>query len=274
MGSVGCAALATVSAVLHTFVQAGPTLDALIDGDAKEETQHGLRMMWHGVSAIAWTYPVVLLLLRPRPTAVTRPVLGCVAMLNGSQAVLYLLAGLRVHGASGLFSVPEWALLAAVAVLAWLARPPASSDKPSPGAARSPRRSRWLWPTLIYAALAAILHTVFATWKGWPADLLASDTPSDPTLTLYAMWLFSCVLFCTLAAALVWSLRAPALASCFLLRYLAVLVGVLAVSWTSAVASGQDLAPSGAVSLAIQTVLVALSVPPPPDRHRTPNRKE
>ncbi|GAA2635381.1 hypothetical protein GCM10010411_87960 [Actinomadura fulvescens] len=254
------AALAATAAMLHTFVQADPTIDALMAGDADPESQQGLRMMWHGMSAIAWTYPVVLLLLRHRPATVTRPVLGCVALLNGSQAVLFAATALWVDGASWPASVPEWALHGPVAVLAWLARP---SNGPKPRARRTRGRLVLLWCALMIAALNAIFHTVSGTLQSWPDALLDSDTASGPKLTLYSMWLFSCVVFCAIPVTMVWSRRTSAAAARFLLRYLAALVAALGVSWAGAIAFGlgPDLTPVGPVSLGLLATLTALSAP-------------
>ncbi|MFC5143269.1 hypothetical protein [Streptomyces aureoversilis] len=261
-------AVATVTAALHTFAQAAPALDALMAGDAAAEARQGLRMMWHGMSAIAWTYPVVLVLLRHRPAAVARPALGCVALLNGSQAVMYVATGLGGHGMSGLLSLPEWALHALVAVLAWHARPARPPGGPAPQA--GPRRSRGrlvlLWIALAFSAFMAVFHTVSGTFDSWPADLLDSDTALDPKLTLYAMWLFSCVLFWTVPLTVVWSLRARTEAGRFLLAYVAVLVTALAVSWTITKALGiaPGLPPFGPVSLGLIATLTALSARPRP----------
>ncbi|GGY02066.1 hypothetical protein GCM10010324_56220 [Streptomyces hiroshimensis] len=259
-------AVATITAVLHTFVQTTPTLDALMAGDAAAEGRQGLRMMWHGMSAIAWTYPVVLVLLRHCPAAVTRPALGCVALLNGSQAVMYVATGLGGHGISGLLSVPEWALHAPVAVLAWLARPARPPGRPAPHTRRSRGRLVLLWLAIVFSTFMAVFHTVSGTFDSWPAYLLDSDTALDPKLTLYAMWLFSCVLFWTLPLTVVWSLRARTEAGRFLLAYVAVLVAALAVSWavTKALGIAPDLTPAGPVSLGLNATLTALSARPRP----------
>lgn len=269
------AALATVSAALHAFVWTDPTVDALMAGDAAAEARQGLRMMWHGMSAIAWTVPVVLLLLRNRPAAVTRPVLGCVALLSGSQAVLYAVAGVQVHGVSGPLSVPEWALHASIAALAWTARPARPADGPERPARPGRGRLVLLWVALIDAVLNAAFHTVAGTLQSWPEALRTSDTDSGPKLTLYVMWLFSCVLFCAVPAAMVWSRRASAAAGRFLLRYLAVLVAILGVAWGGAIAlgHGDDLPPIGAASLGVQALLAALSAPPKTGRRSAPDRK-
>ncbi|MDA3645816.1 hypothetical protein LZ318_16505 [Saccharopolyspora indica] len=267
------AALAAVAAVLHAFVQAAPVIDALMASDATAESQQALRMMWHGMTAIFWTYPVAFVLLRNRSATVARPALGILALLNGSQAVLYAVTGLWV--AHGPLSVPEWALPAAVAVLAWLARPARSPGWPTARAHRSRGRLVLLWIALINAAFNAIFHIVEGTLMSWPAELLASGIAAGPKLTLYAMWLFSCVLFGTVAVTMAWSLRTSSAACRFLLRYLAVLVAALAVSWAGAIAfgAGADLSPIGPVALALQAVLAALSAPPEPDRQRTPARE-
>ncbi|MEH6378621.1 hypothetical protein V7793_30430 [Streptomyces sp. KLMMK] len=259
-------AVATVTAALHTFVQAGPTVDALMAGDAAAEARQGLRMMWHGMSAIAWTYPVVLVLLRHRPAAVTRPALGCVALLNGAQAVMYVATGPAGDGISGLLSLPEWALHAPVAVLAWLARPARPPGRPAPKARRSRGRLVLLGLAIAFSGFMAVFHTVSGTFDSWPADLLDSDTALDPKLTLYAMWLFSCVLFWTLPLTVLWSLRAGTEAGRFLLFYAAVLVTALAVSWTVSKALGvaPDLPPFGPVSLGLNAALTALSAHPRP----------
>ncbi|MGP4022046.1 hypothetical protein [Actinomadura sp. 3N407] len=261
------AALATVIAVLHTFVQATPTIDALMAGDTPAESQQGLRMMWHGMSAIAWTCPVVLLLLRRMPAAVTRPVLGFVALLNGSQALFYAAAGLAVlwaDGASGPLSLPQWALHAPVAALAWLARP----SRPAQQSARPARRRRGHlvlpWFTAIFATVMAAFHFVQGTFMSWPAEVLASNTTSPAKPALYVMWLFSCVVFTSVPVAVVWSLRAPAAAGRFVVRYAAVLVAALMVSWCIEVTfvSGDDLQPSGWPVLGVLAALTALSAPP------------
>ncbi|QLE70602.1 hypothetical protein FGW37_02360 [Streptomyces rectiverticillatus] len=259
-------AVATVTAVLHTFVQATPTVDALMAGDAAEEAQQGLRMMWHGMSAIAWSYPVVLVLLRHRPAAVTRPALGCVALLNGSQAVSYVATGLGGDGTSGLLSLPEWALHASVAVLAWSARPARPPDRPAPQTRRSRGRLVLLWLAVAFSGYMAVFHFVYGTFDSWPAQLLDSDTALDPKLTLYAMWLFSCVLFCTPPLTVLWSLRAGTEGGRFLLFYVAVLVTALAVSWTLSKALGvaPGLPPVGPVSLGLNAALTALSARPRP----------
>ncbi|WP_424888457.1 hypothetical protein [Streptomyces sp. XH2] len=259
-------AVATVTAALHTFVQAAPTVDALMAGDAAAEAQQGLRMMWHGMSAIAWSYPVVLVLLRHRPAAVTRPALGCVALLNGSQAVMYAATGLAGHGVSGLLSLPEWALHAPVAVLAWLARPARPPGGPAPKARRSRGRLVLLWLAIAFSAFMAAFHTVSGTFDSWPADLLDSDTALGPKLTLYAMWLFSCVLFWTVPLTVVWALRARTEAGRFLLAYVALLVTALAVSWavTKALGTAPDLPPVGPVSLGLNAALTVLSARPRP----------
>ncbi|WP_143121755.1 hypothetical protein [Saccharopolyspora antimicrobica] len=275
MWALGAAvALATVTAVLRTFVQAAPVIEALMASDAPAESQQALRMMWHGMTAIFWTCPVVLVLLRNRPASVTRPVLGCLALLNGSQAVLYAVTGLWVvHGP---LSVPEWALPAAVAVLTWLARPARSPGPPAAQARRGRGRLVLLWIALINAAFNAVFHTVEGTLMSWPAELLASDTAAGPKLTLYAMWLFSCVLFCAVAVTMARSLWTSSAACRFLLRYLAVLVAALGVSWAGAIAfgAGPDLPLIGPVSLALQAVLAALCAPPEPSRQRTPAQEE
>ncbi|WP_433332045.1 hypothetical protein [Spirillospora sp. CA-294931] len=257
-------ALAAVAAALHTFVLTDPNLDALMNGDAKAESQQGLRMMWHGMSAIAWTYPVVLLLMPRYSASTTRPILGCVALLNGSQAVLYAVAGIWVHGVSGTLAAPEWTLYAAVAVLAWLARPTGPAETHAAPPRRSRKRLALLWFAMVNGALNAIFHTVLATATSWPDGLLDSDTAADPKLTLYAMWLFSCVLFCAVMVTLAWSLRTSAPACRPLLRYLAALVAILAVSWGGAIAlgGGSELPVAGAISLGLQATLAFLSAPP------------
>ncbi|MER7076520.1 hypothetical protein SAMN02982929_04178 [Saccharopolyspora kobensis] len=258
---VTAVALATVTAVLRTFVQTEPVIEALMASDAPAESRQALRMMWHGMTAIFWTYPLVLVLLRNRSASVTRPVLGCLALLNGSQAVLYAVTGLWV--VRGPLSVPEWALPAAVAVLAWLARPARSPGAPATRPRRGRGRLVLLWVALVNAVFNAVFHTVEGTLMSWPAELLASDTATGPKLTLYAMWLFSCVLFCAVAVTMARSLRTSSAACRFLLRYLAVLVAALGVSWAGAIAfgAGPDLPPIGPVALAIQAVLAALSAP-------------
>ncbi|MCQ8768523.1 hypothetical protein [Streptomyces telluris] len=266
-------AVATVTAVLHTFVQAAPTLDALMAGDAAADARQGLRMMWHGMSAIAWSYPVVLVLLRHRPAAVTRPALGCVALLNGSQAVMYVATGLVGHGMSGLLSLPEWVLHAAVAVLAWQARPARPPGRPAPRARRGAGRLVLLWIAIAFSTFMAAFHTVYGTFDSWPAALLDSDTALDPKLTLYAMWLFSCVLFWTVPLTVVWALRARTGAGRLLLVYVAALVTALAVSWTVTKALGiaPDLPPTGPVSLGLLAALTVLSARPR-SRRRTDGR--
>ncbi|MET8875290.1 hypothetical protein [Nocardia sp. NPDC004604] len=259
-------AVATITAVLHTFVQATPTIGALMAGNATAEAQQGLRMMWHGMSAIAWSYPVVLLLLPRKPAPVTRPALGYIALLNGTQALLYAAAGVWVDGASGLRSLPQWTLHAAVAGLALLARPPRSAEESQPPVRPRPGRRVLLWVATLVGALNAILHTALATFQGWPAALLTSDTLSSPKQALYAMWLFSCVLFISVPAVVVWSLRAPAAAGRFVVRYAAVLAAALMVSWACAMAFGlgHDLTPVGPFSLGLLVALTALSAPPRP----------
>ncbi|MEU8802871.1 hypothetical protein [Spirillospora sp. NPDC048819] len=260
------AALAAVLAVLHTFVQATPTIDALMAGDTPAESQQGLRMMWHGMSAIAWTCPVVLLLLRQAPAAAARPVLGFVAVLNGSQAVFYAAAALVLLWADGSFgslSLLPWALHAPVAVLAWLARP-SRPERQTPPPARRRGRLVLLWSTTVLAAVMAAFHLIQGTFMSWPAEVLASDTTSPAKPALYVMWLFSCVVFLSVPVAVVWSLRAPAAAGRFVVRYAAVLVAALMVSWFVEVTfvSGDDLQPSGWVVLGLLATLTALSAPP------------
>ncbi|QKW05340.1 hypothetical protein HUT18_02070 [Streptomyces sp. NA04227] len=269
------AALAAIAAALHTFVQTGPTLDALMDGDGDPEARQGLRMMWHGMSAIAWTCPVVLLLLRHRPATVTRPVLGLIALLNGSQAALFAVAALWVDGASWPLSTPQWALHAPVAFLAWRARPARPAGRPEPPVRRGRGRLALLWCAIVVAVLNAVVHSL-ATLHSWPDALLASDTASGPKLTLYVMWLFSCVLFCAIPVTMVWSRRTSAAAARFLLGYLAVLVTALAVSWavTITFGFGPDLTPVGPFSLGLLAALTALSAPPATDRPRRPEGKD
>lgn len=251
------AALAVITAALQLFVWTAPTLHDLVAGNAPPEAQQGLRMIWYGVAAITLTYPLVLLLLRPMPPDVTRPVLGFVALLNGTQALLFTAAALWLDGPPGLLLLPQWALYAAVAALAWRARPP----RPVSPARRGRARLVLFWVTMMVAVFQAILHSVVATSQGWPAQLLASNTPSASRLALYVTWLFSCVLFISVPAALLWSLRAPAAAGRFVLRYVAALVAVLMVSWASmmALGLGHDMTPAGPFSLALLVTLVALN---------------
>lgn len=255
---------ATITAVLHTFAQATPIIDALMTHNATAESQQGLRMMWHGMSAIVWTYPVALLLLARMPAAVTRPALGYLALLNGAQAVLYLAAGLWTDGASGLKSLPQWIFHAVVAGLALSARPPRPPEFAQPPV----RRHRWqrivLWLSLIVGSLNAIVHTVLATSQGWPVALLDSDTPSPAKPSLYATWLFSCVVFIAVPATVAWSLRSDPAAARFIVRYTAALVATLAVSCSAAMVFGlgHDLTPIGPLSLTLLATLTALGTPP------------
>ncbi|WP_433334240.1 hypothetical protein [Spirillospora sp. CA-294931] len=258
------AALGTVIAVLHTFVRADPTIDALMDGNAPADAQQGLRMMWHGMTLIAWTCPVVLLLLRHRPATVTRPALGFVALLNGSQAVLYAAAAVA-EGASGPLSLPHWALHAPVAILAWLARPPRPAEREAPPSRPCRQRLVVLVATLLLSTTMAILHFIEGTFLGWAADLLSSDTGSPEEPALYVMWLFSCVLFASVPLSVAWSLRAPVAAGRFVVRYNAVLMAALMASWARAVASGEGdaIQSTGWIALALLSALTALSAPRP-----------
>lgn len=261
--ALGAAALlSAAAAILHTFVQATPTLDALLASTAGAETRQSLRMMWHGMSAIAWTYPVLLALLWRRPAGVARPVLAFLAVLNGTQALFLLAAGLWAEGARGPLSLAQWALYAAVAALAWAARPPAPAEKGRPGH-RGRARLVLLWATTIVSGFAAVYHLVVGTFQSWPADLLASDTTSPAKPGLYAMWLFSCVVFAAVPVVQVWSTRAPAAAGRFLVRYTAVLVAALMASWTLTLLLGRgpDMLPVGPFTLGLMAALTAMSVP-------------
>ncbi|MGI5292089.1 hypothetical protein ACQEVF_53515 [Nonomuraea polychroma] len=257
------AAFAVMTAVLQLFVWTAPTIHDLMVGNAAAEARQGLRMMWYGVAAITCTYPLVLLLLRRMPPVVTKPVLGFVALLTGSQALLFTVAALWMDGPQGLLSLPQWALYAAVAALVWLARPPRPAESSAPLARRSRGRLVLFWLTVIFGGFQAILHGVVATSQGWAAELLASNTPPASRPALYVTWLFSCVVFISVPVALVWSLRAPAAAGRFVVRYVAALIGVLMTSWAGTVAFGlgPDMDPAGPVSLAITVVLIALNAP-------------
>ncbi len=69
--------------------------------------------------------------------------------------------------------------------------------------------------------------------------------------------------FCSIPVAVVWPRRTSAVAARFLLRYQAVLVLALGLSWTYAVASGQgsDLGVTGAISLTLLAAIIAVSAP-------------
>jgi hypothetical protein len=218
------------------------------------------------MSAIAWTYPVLLLLVRRLPAAVTRPILGFIGLLAGAQALLHAATGLWIEDGSDPWAPPQWTLQVAVAALAFLARPPRSAVAPAPPTRRGPRRLVLLWLTIAFAAVQAIFHTALATLQSWPAALLASDTAGPPTRALYAMWLFSCVLFFSVPTALVWSLWAPAAGGRFVVRYAAVLIAILMVSWagTMTLGHGPDLPAIGPLSLGLLAALTALSAPPRP----------
>ncbi|GLZ79813.1 hypothetical protein Afil01_46200 [Actinorhabdospora filicis] len=261
--TLGAAALlSAAAAILHTFVQATPTLDALMASTAAPETRQSLRMMWHGMSAIAWTHPVLLALLWRRPAGVARPALAFLAVLNGTQALFLVAAGLWAEGAAGLLSLPQWAPHAAVAALAWAARPSAPTEPGRPGH-RGRARLVLLWATTIVTGCAAVYHLIVGTFHSWPADLLDGDTASPAKPALYAMWLFSCVVFASVPAVLVWSTRAPAAAGRFLVRYTAVLVACLMASWTLTLilGYGPDMLPAGPVTLGLMAALTAMSVP-------------
>lgn len=120
--------------------------------------------------------------------------------------------------------------------------------------------------TVAITGLSGIFHTIWGTSQSWPAALLASNTAFLPKLTLYAMWLFSCVIFLSVPAALLWSLRAPAAAGRFVVRYAAVPVVALMAAWASAMALGlgSNLPPTGPISLGLLAALTALSAPSRP----------
>ncbi|MGH8881462.1 MAG: hypothetical protein ACRD0P_29615 [Stackebrandtia sp.] len=256
--------LAAGAAVLHTFVQTGPTIGALMDGNTPAEARQSLRMMWHGMSAIAWTYPVVLLLMRGAAAEVARPVLGLITLLAGSEALLQAVAGLRADSEAGLLLLPQWTLYAAVAALAWLARPHGTAQGPTQPVRRGRGRLVLLWFTMILGFVAAVYHAVWGTLDQWAAALLVSDTPVGPKLTLYAMWLFSCVVFIAVPVTLTWSLRAPTAAGRFAVRYVAVLIAALMVSWTVTLVLGfgPDMKPVGPPFLGLLVALTAACAPP------------
>lgn len=254
--------LSATIAALHTFLLTPPTIDALMAGDTIAKAQQGLRMMWYGMSAIAWTYPIVLLLLAIRRPSAARAMLGLLASFNVAQAMFYLAASFWIAPSSYMVLL-LCPLHAAAGALVLYARPPYQVGEPV-----APRRRGYrlvlFCVAVAVAAPNALYHTLFATLFGWPAELLASNTPSVPKQMLYAMWLFSCVLFASIPAALVWSLRAPAEAGRFVLNYLAIVIATLMVSWGSAIALGigPELLPSGPISLGLLAALTALSAPP------------
>ncbi|KFC70602.1 hypothetical protein FF80_00874 [Devosia sp. LC5] len=259
---LAAAVLSAIIAALHTFLLTPLTIDALMAGDTIAKAQQGLRMMWYGMSAIAWTYPIVLLSLTIMRPSATRAMLGLIASFNVAQAMFYLTASLWIDPSSYVVLM-LCVLHAAAGALVLYARPPYQAGEPV-----APRRGGYrlvlFCMALAIAAPNAVYHTVFATLYGWPAELLASNTPPAPKQMLYAMWLFSCVLFTSIPAALLWSLRAPAAAGRFVLRYLALLIATLMVSWGSAMALGigPELLPSGPISLGLLVALTALSAPP------------
>lgn len=257
--------LSAATAALHMFILARPTLAALASGDANAESQQGLAMMWHGMSAIMWTYPVALLLVRPMPQETARPVLGFVALLNAAQALFY--AGFVVPGydASVMQLLPQLALHASVAVAAWLARPSRPRQASAP-ASRKKWRLMLTWTGIVVGAILAGYHFVEGTFYSWPADVLASNTASPAKLELYVMWLFSCVVFAAVPATLFWSLRAPGAPGRFIVRFAAIFIAMLMVSWASSVALGfSDKLPAvGALTLGLLAALTAAGAPPKP----------
>lgn len=254
--------LSAIIAALHTFVLTTPTIDALMASNTIPEAQQGLRVMWYAMSAIAWTYPIVLRLLSAMPVPVSRPMLGLIALFNGTQALFYMATGLWID-ASGQMFLPLCALHSAVGVLALLARPGHQAEALAP--ARRGYRLLLFCIATGFTALVATYHAVVGTLQLWPAELLASDITSSPRQMLYAMWLFSCVLFLSIPSALLWSLRAPAAAGRFVLMYVALLAATVMASWISTKALGlsPELLPIGPpVTFGLIIALTVLSAPP------------
>ncbi|WP_152558261.1 hypothetical protein [Devosia sp. LC5] len=234
---------------------------ALMASSTIPEAQQGLRVIWYAMSAIAWTYPIMLLVLTTPLAPVSRPMLGLIALFNVTQALFHMATGLLIDAAGQMF-LALCLLHAAVGVLALLARPPHQAEALAP----APRGNRLVVFCIAtgFTALVATYHTVIGTLQLWPAELLASDITSSPRQLLYAMWLFSCVLFLSIPSALLWSLRAPAAAGRFVLMYIALLAATVMVSWISTKALGlsPELLPIGPpVAFGLIIVLTLLSAP-------------
>lgn len=254
----GAVLIATVSAVLQTFVLAGPAVAGLLAGNAVGEAKEGLRMMWYAMAAVAWTYPIVLIVGRRLGADAQRALLTMITVLTASAGIFGIAAAALLGGAR-----PLWVLPCAVAVLTWLARSPRLITPPDPA-----RRSRGglvlFWITAVVSTVTALFHVGWATGQSWPAQLLASETPPPGRAEFYAIWLFSCVLFVSVAAVLILSLRLPASAGRWLVRYGAALVAIIAITRTATMIMGlgPDHSPVEPVIAGAVAVLLFVSAPP------------
>ncbi|MFC7619000.1 hypothetical protein [Microlunatus sp. GCM10028923] len=259
----GALAAAVVLAVLAAVVQSrgftGPAVTGLLAGDAVGEAKEGLRMMGFAMAVVAWTYPIMLILTRRLTVPGRRAALTMIMVLNASFAISWVGAGLLLGGAG-----PFWVLPGVVAVLAWLARPPRPERMPMDRPVRSRGRLVIFWFTAALATVTTLFHVGWATVQSWPAQLLASNTAPPQRAEFAAIWLFSCVLFASVATVLILSLRLPADSGRPLVRYAAALVAVIAITRTVTMIMGlgPDHQPAEPIIAGTMAVLIFLSAPP------------
>lgn len=256
---VAAVALGLLAAIVQSWVYGGSAVTGLLAGDAVGEAKEGLRMMGYAMAAVAWTYPIALIISRRLSAVAGRALLTMIAILSASFGVLGLAAGALLGG----IGAAVWILPSLVAVLSCLARPPRPTGPPEDRPRRGRGRAALFWITVALTTVTTLLHVGWATVQSWPAQLLASTTAAPQRAEYSAIWWFSCVLFVSVVAVLILSLRWPGRAGRAVVRYAAVLVAIIAVTRTVTMIMGlgPDHQPAEPLIAGAMAVLIFLSAP-------------